>query len=569
MADTIRELFIELGVKADDRGLVRMEVGLQHVKRGMQTVLRTTAAFAAGVAATTGLLVMNANAVAANAREIQMLSDMLNLTTHRSQQLLYTFSQFGGDADDVADALGTLADRAQDAMDGSASYAEDFALIGLAVDDLRGKDPMQLFELMTDGLAKQKDVTKAVAAAYRIFGDDVGRKLKPLLQTGTEGLKEFMQTFDDLGVAINAKGIRDLDAWKLELGKLGLMAQSVRNMLAMAFVPVLNDVAKAMTIWFKRNKEIIQQRFEDWGERARRSVDRLLISLEKLNKYVEKHFGGWPGIFEKAGKALTAAFGARVLFGVTQAVGGLAVALNGLGVALSAVLASFGFAVTAGGALGLVAVAFVTIAGWIAQVVAVLGVLYLLWEDFTVFLRGGDSVIGRIIDLFIEQDKVAKALNDTFAALKELGLALWGVFKAIGLAILSLVIPAMKMLWVIIEPIWDVLKEFGKLQFTGLISLLETVTSALNAVSGNANAYSTAQGKASAGLTESMMGPRTTPQPMFNYDTRNSNYRGGNLVVQGHNLSERQLAELKRRMDDDDFNRMLRDASAQYQGGRQ
>jgi len=79
------------------------------------------------------------------------------------------------------------------------SFQQDFALVGISVDDLRGKSPGQLFDLFAAKISQIKDPTDRTAAAVRIFGDDVGRRLLPLLIEGRKGLKKYADQAREVG----------------------------------------------------------------------------------------------------------------------------------------------------------------------------------------------------------------------------------------------------------------------------------------------------------------------------------------------------------------------------------
>ena len=71
--------------------------------------------------------------------EVGRQADSLGSSVESIQELTLTFREFNLESNDVSDALGTIADRAQDAQDGMQSFVDDFALLGVSVDDLRGK----------------------------------------------------------------------------------------------------------------------------------------------------------------------------------------------------------------------------------------------------------------------------------------------------------------------------------------------------------------------------------------------------------------------------------------------
>ena len=187
---------------AELRGTTRRSIGPVEGLRGA----------VAGLAGTLALLTGGAVAVSRVAEKLENVSRQaasLGTTAEQVQEINFAFREFGLQSDDVSDALNTLADRAQDAKDGTKSFIDDFKLIGIEVEDLRGKDPAQLFDLFVDRISKIEDPTRRNAAAVRILGDDIGNRLLPLLVRGAEGFGQLRQEARDAGAVLGKDLIED------------------------------------------------------------------------------------------------------------------------------------------------------------------------------------------------------------------------------------------------------------------------------------------------------------------------------------------------------------------------
>lgn len=126
-------------------------------------------------------------------------SDALKISFEDLQELQFAFRSFNLQDQDVPDVLQTINDRANDAANGMKSFQEDFALVNLEVEDLRGKNPRQLLMAFADAVASTKDRGDALAATTRILGDEYARELFPLLRQGSG-------RFDELGDKIRDAG---------------------------------------------------------------------------------------------------------------------------------------------------------------------------------------------------------------------------------------------------------------------------------------------------------------------------------------------------------------------------
>jgi len=133
------------------------------------------------------------------AQTIDRQARSLGTSAEEFQRISFAFRQFGADSSDISDAFNTLSDRAQDAKDGMQSFIDDFKLVGIEVDDLKGKDPGELFRLFAEGVSNVEDPTRRAAGVVRILGDDVGRRLLPMLMDGTEGLDALGKQAEETG----------------------------------------------------------------------------------------------------------------------------------------------------------------------------------------------------------------------------------------------------------------------------------------------------------------------------------------------------------------------------------
>ena len=164
-----------------------------------------------------GFLTQKAREVGEFARQVQDLAPSLGMTTDQLQEWEYVFARAGLEIDDVADAMATITDRAADAESGMTSMLDDFKLVGITVDQLKGKNPQQLFELFADAVANTEDKNAALASIVRTLGDDLGRKLAPMLLLGKEGLAAMRKEAQALGIVMDESKISEVAAQMVEI----------------------------------------------------------------------------------------------------------------------------------------------------------------------------------------------------------------------------------------------------------------------------------------------------------------------------------------------------------------
>jgi len=170
---------------------------VEKMNKGLNLAKKALGGFAAALSVRQIQAFTEATLLSAQNTERQARS--LGMTAEEFQKVSFAFRQFGGDSADISDAFNTLSDRAQDAKDGMQSFIDDFKLVGIEVDDLENKDPAELFRLFADGVASVDDPTRRAAGVVRILGDDVGRRLLPMLMDGSEGLDELGNQAEETG----------------------------------------------------------------------------------------------------------------------------------------------------------------------------------------------------------------------------------------------------------------------------------------------------------------------------------------------------------------------------------
>lgn len=200
----------------------RAELMRRKIKKSFKTLSRNAESFGrdlkeAAKQASAAFAAISASSFVAldSAAAYKNLSDTLNITAERAQTLAGAF----GGVEEVPDVFNTLADRAKDAMDGMQSFIDDFKLVGIEVDDLRGKSPDQLFDTFADAVARTEDPIARQSALVRILGDDLGRRLGPRLLEGAQGFRDLQGDMEATGVlmdgAIIAQAKEASDQYKI------------------------------------------------------------------------------------------------------------------------------------------------------------------------------------------------------------------------------------------------------------------------------------------------------------------------------------------------------------------
>jgi hypothetical protein len=208
----LREVFAEFGVEFDrrralERGNRRVERstrllrGLGRVASGIGDAIGTigTAFAAATTAMGVGLRSMVASTVEST-QELGRWAARLGIGITELQGWHRAAQTFGADMDDITDGLKEIQLKARDALTGTQSYIDAFALLGITVDQLRPvvNDQTALMELFTDALNRNTSAATQNFVADELMSD-AGTRLLPMLRSGTANIRRLRREAEQLG----------------------------------------------------------------------------------------------------------------------------------------------------------------------------------------------------------------------------------------------------------------------------------------------------------------------------------------------------------------------------------
>lgn len=468
--NVIRELLVRLGVQVNPKSKAELRAyndALERVKGTMEDVGRaaartTTALVGAAVAGATAAIEL-ARAVGQQATDIERQALLLNLTRREYQQWMHVAQTFGVNGREVADAFLQINAAAQKAIGGGKEATENFALLGVRVQQLKGLNPGQLFELLADAASKATDRGKAMAAVSRLLGEEAARKLGPAMMQGAAAVRALRMEAEELGLVMNDQQLATAkaasDAWK----RLKFAATGLRNEIGTALAPAVTELLEGMTRWVRANRELLSQRLTD-------AVFYLTIAVRKLNAAVQL-IGGWDVILANV------ATGAGMLLLIAN-LGRVQAALSAIRVVAAGVQVALGL-------IGLeVSVALSPVLLLFAGFIFYLGLMALAVDDFLTFWRGGQSVLGANLDLLERFIPGFGALRELFGALIDLVVTVIDNFGRFKDAILTGLSPAFELLEVLLRPVAALLDYIWQ-RIDNIVSApLDRLTGLLRAGSG-------------------------------------------------------------------------------------
>lgn len=251
MADEgLGKLIAYLGIDtaALEAGQARAEKSLGDLDKKMEATAAT-----AGKVAGTMVVAFAAAATVMVHRTLEAMDaqkDMaatLGLSVESLQELTFAGKQAGLSQEDLAGVVNKLNRNIQMAASGTPEQAQAFKDLGVSATDaggnLRGADDVLMdiadkFQKMPDGAAKS-------AMAMDLLGKS-GAKMIPLLNDGSEGLKQQIALAHQLGFVFDSKTAAAADHFNDTLDVLSMAGTGFANRLTAELLPTLTNVGDTL-----------------------------------------------------------------------------------------------------------------------------------------------------------------------------------------------------------------------------------------------------------------------------------------------------------------------------------
>jgi hypothetical protein len=367
----VKQLVALLGFQTDDASAKKAEGQLSNI---IEFAKKAAVAFA-GIK-----LIGTFKGMAEQVAQVGDKFDKMALRTGMSSQELQKWGHAaelsGASIEAIEGSTRKLSMSMGMAADGSKEAVEGFKKLGVNIRNADGsmKSVDQLLPEMADGFAGMTSDTDRTETAMRLLGKQ-GTMLLPLLKQGSSAVEDQRKEFEELGGVIDddlKKASTDYldNQTRVKAGMLGL-----KNIVAKALLPAMNNMLVATIKWIKANREWIAQKV---GPILKSIADAFATIKRFLVDMVDGAIN-WVKNLSPIGKTIMKITGA-----------------------ILAVLALLALP--------------------LGPIIAIAAAIMLVVEDFQVWREGGVSVIGALIDWF-------KKLLSAFPALRAAITAIAGIFK--------------------------------------------------------------------------------------------------------------------------------------------
>jgi hypothetical protein len=264
MADTLRNLVIWIDSKFNPKGLDEAEKKAKKSKISFTELSSAIGLIKGGIetaAAAVSSLVMP---LAELGGWVDDTSQKVGISATSLQELRFAAEQNGVAQDELAQSLVRLSKGyTEAAAKGSGPFIDGLKQIGLKFDDVKGKKPDELFEIIADRLKDIRDPAIKAGLAQEFFGKS-GANLIPLINKGSEGIAALRQEAQELGFVLSDESVAAADEFGDQLDVLKNTFGGIRNELGAKLLPVLNDMIRSTLNWIKENKGLIGQKLDTY-----------------------------------------------------------------------------------------------------------------------------------------------------------------------------------------------------------------------------------------------------------------------------------------------------------------
>ncbi len=224
-------------------------------KKADQTIARSAAvakkatlagAAAFGVATVSIAAMVRSTAIAGD--EFQKMSARIGISSETLTELKFAAELSGTSIQTIENGIRKMSKTALDAERGLSTAKRSFDELGISVEDSNGnlKDSETLFTETIGALNEVENSTRKTALAQELFGKS-GTALIPLIDAGSEGLKEMRQQASDLGITFNQLEADQSAAFVDAELRIRSAAIGMKNSLGKELIPFITEAMDTMS----------------------------------------------------------------------------------------------------------------------------------------------------------------------------------------------------------------------------------------------------------------------------------------------------------------------------------
>ena len=206
------------------------------------------AALAAAIVGVEKKLIDLTRESAAYVDDLNTLSDTSGISVEKLQEYSYAAELLNVSVDKLSQSHIEVTKSMNDAMNGSAERIEAFNRLGVTYSYTNGvlRDSEEVFWEVIDALGEVENTTERDALAMKILSESA-TELNPLIEAGSEKMREFAEEAQNAGYVLDEEAISSLQAADDAMQRFEKTTEAAKNQIAAEFAPALTEATEDST----------------------------------------------------------------------------------------------------------------------------------------------------------------------------------------------------------------------------------------------------------------------------------------------------------------------------------
>lgn len=234
---------------------IKLPEGMQKSMNSMGSLNTTSVKIAGGfvalavaIAKAEKALIQMTRESAEAADDIVTLSSVTGMSTDSIQELNYMADLTDVSLDRIRDSLKETTNKMQEAATGTGDAYEAYNKLGVEITDVDGqlRSAEDVFYDTIDALGDMKNQTERDALAMDLMSESA-QELNPLIEIGSDGLKQYAQEAHSMGYVLDNEALTALTEVDDAYQRLQKSQEGAKNQLSAEFAPYLTEFYEKIT----------------------------------------------------------------------------------------------------------------------------------------------------------------------------------------------------------------------------------------------------------------------------------------------------------------------------------
>lgn len=234
---------------------IKLPEGMQKSMNSMGSLNTTSVKIAGGfvalavaIAKVEKALIQMTRESAEAADDIVTLSSVTGMSTDSIQELNYMADLTDVSLDRIRDSLKETTNKMQEAATGTGDAYEAYNKLGVKITDVDGqlRSAEDVFYDTIDALGDMKNQTERDALAMDLMSESA-QELNPLIEIGSDGLKQYAQEAHSMGYVLDNEALTALTEVDDAYQRLQKSQEGAKNQLSAEFAPYLTEFYEKIT----------------------------------------------------------------------------------------------------------------------------------------------------------------------------------------------------------------------------------------------------------------------------------------------------------------------------------